>query len=289
MVWTPVRLAAISRGRYSPRSRRRRSHRRSPIRRVRSPSWSRSLPAPASTSSCGSIPRSCRRSARPPIVVENRPGNAGLVAVDGVKKAAPDGYTLLAATSAAMAIRPSMIKKPTYDPNTDFIPVVALPEVAVRAGGEPGPADQIGAGPDRLREVTARQSRVQLDHRSAVRRISPANTSISFGVQMTQCPTSRARRRSRMSPPVTSSSPSPIGCVAGADPQRQVRALAVTSTTRLRTLPDVPSFAEASGIPDFEAVSWHMLFARQERPRRSSTGCTTRCRASSRPRNCRPA
>ena len=47
----------------------------------------------------------------------------------------------------------------------------------------------------------------------------------------------------------------------------KLRALAVTSTTRLRTLPDVPPFAEASGIPDFEAVSWHMLFARTGTPK----------------------
>src|SRR5258705_13676725 len=47
-----------------------------------------------------------------PIIIENRPGNAGLAAVDGALKAPPDGYTLLAATSGAMAIRPSMFKKP---------------------------------------------------------------------------------------------------------------------------------------------------------------------------------
>jgi tripartite-type tricarboxylate transporter receptor subunit TctC len=40
-----------------------------------------------------------------------------------------------------------------------------------------------------------------------------------------------------------------------------LRALAVSSSTRLPTLPDVPPFAEAANAPDFEAVSWHMLFA----------------------------
>ena len=41
----------------------------------------------------------------------------------------------------------------------------------------------------------------------------------------------------------------------------KLRALAVSSLTRLPTLPDVPPFAEAAGAPDFEAVSWHILFA----------------------------
>ncbi len=58
-----------------------------------------------------------------PFIVENRPGAAQMVAVDSVKKAAPDGYTLGVFTSAAMAIRPTMMKKPTYDPLNDFIPV----------------------------------------------------------------------------------------------------------------------------------------------------------------------
>jgi tripartite-type tricarboxylate transporter receptor subunit TctC len=42
----------------------------------------------------------------------------------------------------------------------------------------------------------------------------------------------------------------------------QLRALAVTSAFRLPTLPDIPTFAEASGAADFEAVSWHVLYAR---------------------------
>ena len=41
----------------------------------------------------------------------------------------------------------------------------------------------------------------------------------------------------------------------------KLRALAVSASTRVPTLPDVPTFAEAAGVPDFEVVSWHMLFA----------------------------
>ena len=41
----------------------------------------------------------------------------------------------------------------------------------------------------------------------------------------------------------------------------KLRALAVTSSTRLPTVPDLPPFGEAVGAPDFEAVSWHVLLA----------------------------
>ena len=47
----------------------------------------------------------------------------------------------------------------------------------------------------------------------------------------------------------------------------KLRALAVTSTTRFPSLPDVPPIAEAVGMPDLEAVSWHLLFARHGTPR----------------------
>ena len=47
----------------------------------------------------------------------------------------------------------------------------------------------------------------------------------------------------------------------------KLTALAVTSATRFATLPDVPPLAEAVGMPDLEAVSWHVIFARHDTPR----------------------
>ena len=52
----------------------------------------------------------------------------------------------------------------------------------------------------------------------------------------------------------------------------KLRALAVTSTARLPTLPDVPPFAEAANDGEYEAVSWHALVAPPARRARSSSG-----------------
>src|SRR5436853_6738832 len=57
-----------------------------------------------------------------PFVVENRPGAGQQIGVSAVAKALPDGYTLLVATSSAMAINPTLYKKITYDPVKDFAP-----------------------------------------------------------------------------------------------------------------------------------------------------------------------
>ena len=58
-----------------------------------------------------------------PVVVENKPGSAGLVGISALKAAPADGYTLVVATSAVMAIRPALMKQTTYDPQKDFVPI----------------------------------------------------------------------------------------------------------------------------------------------------------------------
>jgi tripartite-type tricarboxylate transporter receptor subunit TctC len=59
-------------------------------------------------------------------VVENRPGAGQQIGVNAVARAAPDGYTLLVATSSAMAINPTLYKKISYDPVKDFQPIAML-------------------------------------------------------------------------------------------------------------------------------------------------------------------
>src|SRR5262245_56725514 len=57
-----------------------------------------------------------------PIVIENRGGAGGTIATRQVAKAAPDGYTLLVATSS-LAVNPSLYPDVGYDPRGDFAPV----------------------------------------------------------------------------------------------------------------------------------------------------------------------
>src|SRR5215510_491107 len=187
-----------------------------------------------------------------PIIIENRPGNAGLAAVDGALKAPPDGHTLLMATSSAMAIRPSMFKKPPYDPNTDFVPLshyLKSPFVLVV-----NPDLPIKSVPDLIAYAKARPGKVAFSSTSVGGAPHLAGEYINqrFGVDMAHVP--------------YKISPQAIQDVAAGHVQLtfaeaaasleliragKLRALAVTSTTRLHTLPDVPPFAEASGIPDF--------------------------------------
>src|SRR5215213_5682901 len=61
-----------------------------------------------------------------PFIIENRPGAATTLAAMQVVRAAPDGYTLMQATSSTMAINVSMSKKLPYEPLKDLVPVALL-------------------------------------------------------------------------------------------------------------------------------------------------------------------
>ena len=58
-----------------------------------------------------------------PVIIENITGGAGNVAADRVAKAAPDGYTLMAAASATIVTNPSLYQKLGFDPVKDFAPI----------------------------------------------------------------------------------------------------------------------------------------------------------------------
>src|SRR6187397_2882557 len=61
-----------------------------------------------------------------PVIVENVTGAAGNVATERVAKAAPDGYTLLAAASATIVTNPSLYAKLNFDPVKDFAPITQI-------------------------------------------------------------------------------------------------------------------------------------------------------------------
>lgn len=58
-----------------------------------------------------------------PVVVDNRPGGAGLIACELVARATPDGHTLLVASTGEVAVNPGLFRKLPYDVERDFVPI----------------------------------------------------------------------------------------------------------------------------------------------------------------------
>ena len=70
-----------------------------------------------------------------PIVLENRPGAGGMIAIDAVAKAAPDGYTIGLGGAGALGGNVALGEKMPYDPRKDLAPVTVLSRLAVHPGG----------------------------------------------------------------------------------------------------------------------------------------------------------
>jgi tripartite-type tricarboxylate transporter receptor subunit TctC len=203
-----------------------------------------------------------------PVVVDNRPGAAMMLGTAAVTAAPPDGHTLVVATTSAMAINPVVYKKINYDPNKDFVPAafyVKSPFVLVV-----NPALPIHSVPELIKY--AKESATPLTYSSpgagVAQHLSAEFMKQRFGIEMTHVP---YRSTPQSITDIVAGHVHLAFAEAGASlpliRDGKLRALAVSSATRLDVLPDVPPFAEASGAKDFEAVSWHMLLAPSATPK----------------------
>ncbi len=106
-----------------------------------------------------------------PFIIENRPGQGTATGGLFVARAAPDGYTLLAATSSTLAFNPSVYKKLPYDPLVDFSPISLIAAVPFVLVVNPSlPANSVA---DLVRLAKAKPGRAQLRARAAwARRIT---------------------------------------------------------------------------------------------------------------------
>lgn len=196
-----------------------------------------------------------------PVVIDNRPGAALMLGAQALAAAAPDGHTLGLATTSSLAINPVLYKQISYDPEKSFIPValyVKSPFI-------------LTVNPDlpvkNVKELIAyARDRKDLNYSSpgagVAQHLSVEYMKAKFGLQITHVP----YRNTPQSILDIASGHVQLGFVeAGAGlpliKDGKLRALAVSSSTPLPVLPDVPPFSVASGEKDFEAVSWHALLA----------------------------
>lgn len=200
------------------------------------------------------------------IVVENRVGAGGTIGTAVVAKAQPDGYTLLAIGSA-LTITPALYKNLSYDPVRDFaaiVPVGISPSVLVvsPAKGMKRASDLVAAA--RAQPNALNFSSVGIGtatHLSAERFLASA------GVLVVHVPFKGGAEA--MSEVVAGRVDFFFGPVALVLPQLRdgrLVALAVNTSRRSGTLPDVPTTAEA-GIADAEYPIWYGLFAPAGTPR----------------------
>jgi tripartite-type tricarboxylate transporter receptor subunit TctC len=201
------------------------------------------------------------------VVVENRPGAGSVIGTAAAAKADPDGYTLVMAGSGSLAIGPALYKKLSYNPAKDFAPVAligqipfvlvvnpslpvhSVPELVKYAKENPGKLSygSGGAGsPHHLyAELLKSMTGIQMTH-VPYKGSAPALTDVIGGhIQLMFSDTVPSLPLIR---------------------DGRVRALGVSSATRLPTAPEIPPLAEA-GVPGFDAAGWGMILAPAGTPR----------------------
>lgn len=203
-----------------------------------------------------------------PVVVENQPGAAMMLATSAVARAAPDGHTLLVAAIAPMAINQTLYKQINYDPDKDLVPIALYaksPFVLIVS-----PASGIASVPDfikRAKESGADPLTYSTPGAGFLQHLAMEFMKQKYGFAATHVPyKSSPQSISDVVAGHVKASIAEMGASLALIREGKLKALASTSLARLSTLPDVPTIAEATGT-DFEAVSWHVLLAPAATPK----------------------
>lgn len=198
-----------------------------------------------------------------PIVVENRAGASGTLGARAVATAEPDGYTILA-TSSALVISPSTVPNVPYDPVKDFVPIAALgnlPNVLVVSPTGPFKTirDLVEAG--KKRPITYGSIGVGSPVQLALERL---RLSAGFKAQAVFFRGAPEALLDTMAGRIDTYY-SPLLPALPQIRQGKLHALVVSSPERASTLPDVPTSDEA-GYPNSSYRFWIGLFAPAKTP-----------------------
>jgi tripartite-type tricarboxylate transporter receptor subunit TctC len=192
-------------------------------------------------------------------VVENRPGASSVVGALAVARAVPDGYTLMIASGATMAVNVTLHRKLPYDPAEDFVPIALIarvPEVLVVSAALPVRS---------LADLVAFAKTRPLTFASAgpgtAQHLEGEMLKQALGLDMTHVPYKGAlpALNDVMGGHVTMMF-TPIANALSMIQAGKVRAIGLADRDRVEALPDVAPLADI-GVPGFEARGWFMLVA----------------------------
>lgn len=200
-----------------------------------------------------------------PFVIDNKPGGGGNIGTEMAARAAPDGYTLIVNSVGPMAVNPTLYRKLNINPLVDLVPVVQIADVPNVLVVNPAvPARTI----DEF--ITYAKTRPgQLNYGSTgvgtSSHLSGYMLSKRAGIETTHVPYRGADALNDLLAGRVQFMFATIPSVIQHIQAGKLRAIAVSSGKRSRSLPDVPTVAER-GFPGFEAGSWFGFFAPKGTP-----------------------
>ena len=199
-----------------------------------------------------------------PVIVENKPGASGLLAIQAVKSAPADGYTLLQASNSPMAVNPIVMKNLPYDPFKDFRPV---------HGFSIGPAAVVARSdsPHKTAKDVVEAARkagrpLIVGNYSAGYQLVGAWIGTAGKVEINHVPyKGGAQMIADLIGGQLDLAINDFGGVTELHKAGKVRIIAITGAKRDTMFPEILTMIE-TGFPDFETYVWASLFARAEVP-----------------------
>jgi tripartite-type tricarboxylate transporter receptor subunit TctC len=194
-----------------------------------------------------------------PIVIENKPGALATIGTDAAAKSPPDGHTLVATGSTALAAAPSLFKKLPYDPVADFAPVylLATAPLALFVSSE-SPAKDLQA---LVAEAKASPGKLSYASGNATGAVAGEMLKQFAGIDIFHVPYKNSPQA--LNDVAGGQVTMMFNDIAGATPlvkAGKLRPLAVTSRSRARALPDVPTLYDA-GYRGYELYNWVGILA----------------------------
>jgi len=193
-----------------------------------------------------------------PVLVENRTGANGMIAIEHVSKSPADGYTLLIET-LGVSIHPAVVKNPPYDPIKGLEPVAhlaSLPFIVIA-----NPKLEVRSLRELVEHAKKNPGKLNFAQGGMTNRILGELLRLETGVEFTFIPYKGSSPATQAV--MTGESDLTVMDPLTATPQvtsGRLRALGVTGQKRSAMLPDVPTIAEA-GLPQASAIVWYGIFA----------------------------
>jgi tripartite-type tricarboxylate transporter receptor subunit TctC len=198
------------------------------------------------------------------VLVENKPGGSGVLAVQATRQAAPDGHTLLMGSNSPAVVNAITIKNLPYDPFKDLRPLYGISMTPVAFAVK---ADSPHKSMADLVAAAKRDNRpLQLGNYSAGYLLVAAWLGTASGLQVTHIP---YKGGAQMLTDVVGGQLEvgviELGGTIELMKGGRLRVLAITGDKREPKYPDIPTMKE-SGFPEFETWTWSAFFVRAETP-----------------------